>query len=116
MVLGMAMTIKRILVGPVWPFCRHFPFFSNTPASKNFALPKASSTDLVAARPEIITHRLTVFRRFPFVHSRFERSFCRAVLTFEPSSSNLMDIKWSRTRPLVFIAVVRYSEPVSLRT
>ncbi|CAN0047872.1 unnamed protein product, partial [Hapterophycus canaliculatus] len=29
----------------------------------------------------------------------------RAVLTFEPSSSNLMDVKWSRARPLVFAAV-----------
>lgn len=32
--------------------------------------------------------------------------FHRAVLTFEPSNSNLMDVKWSRARPLVFAAVV----------
>ncbi|CAN0327427.1 unnamed protein product [Pylaiella littoralis] len=29
----------------------------------------------------------------------------RAVLTFEPSNSNLMDVRWSRARPLVFAAV-----------
>ncbi|CAN0160688.1 unnamed protein product [Ectocarpus sp. 12 AP-2014] len=29
----------------------------------------------------------------------------RAVLTFEPSNSNLMDVRWSKARPLVFAAV-----------
>eukprot|EP00904_Undaria_pinnatifida_P001983 jgi/Undpi1/11786/HiC_scaffold_4.g01485.m1 len=29
----------------------------------------------------------------------------RAVLTFEPSNSNIMDVRWSRARPLVFAAV-----------